>query len=326
MTEIFLVSDDSELSGAFQPISKSKKYHFESISWSEWNKRDIVTGDQLIYFSISDLSKAELQTWLKSAGNLSCPWGTVDSSSRIEDIASLFHNGCCDYIDTTCLATVKVARIGRTIAFYQERSSPPLSTETRASKTALYSGKPAKNWNDVVQGTEYSFCFMYVELLPSKEWSKKAGDTHQEQMQTAFHDMIESHAANYNGKIWMWNEWKGLLLFPFDGKECEDSELAARLLINRLILSIEGGPYHTLLNYKIAMHIGSTVYQERGNTGTIVADDINFIFHLGSKYADPNRLYVTSQVRDVIRSGLQSLFRREGQFEGQSIYTFDSSF
>ncbi|MCF7913798.1 MAG: hypothetical protein K9L66_01380 [Spirochaetaceae bacterium] len=326
MTEIFLVSDDSELTGAFQPISKSKKYHFECISWSEWNKRDIVTGNQLIYFNISDSSKAELKTRLKSAENLSCPWGIVDSSSRIEDIASLFHNGCCDYIDTTRLSTVKVARIGRALAFSHERSSAPLSAETRASKTASYSGKPAKNWNDVVQGKEYTFCFMYVELLPSKEWSKKAGDTHQEQMQTAFHDMIETQADNYNGKIWMWNEWKGLLLFPFDGKECEASVLATRLLINRLILSIEGGPYHTLLNYKIAMHIGSTVYQERGNTGTIVADDINFIFHLGSKYADPNRLYVSSQVRDAIRSDLQNLFRREGQFEGQSIYTFDSSF
>jgi hypothetical protein len=145
-------------------------------------------------------------------------------------------------------------------------------------------------------------------------------------MQSAFHDMIESHAGRYKGKIWMWNEWKGLLLFPYDGKECEASVLAIRLLINRLILSIEGGPYHTLLNYKIAMHIGSTVYQERGNTGTIVADDINFIFHLGSKYAEPNRLYMTSQVRDTIHSDLQILFQPEGQFEGQSIYTFDSSF
>ena len=326
MTEIFLVSDDVECPAAFQPVSKSKKYQFECISWSEWNKREFATEKQFIYFDISDFKKAELQTRLKATGELSCPWGIVDSRSRIEDIASLFHNGCCDYIDTSRLSSVKVARIGRVLAFYQGRSSNFPSPVNRTSKTVSSSGKPAKSWNDVVQGKEYTFCFMYVELLPSKEWSKKAGDTHQEQMQTAFHDMIESQAVNYNGKIWMWNEWKGLLLFPFDGKECEATVLATRLLINRLILSIEGGPYHTLLNYKIAMHIGSTVYQERGNTGTIVADDINFIFHLGSKYADPNRLYVTSQVRDAIGSNLQNLFQREGQFEGQSIYTFDSSF
>lgn len=326
MTEIFLVSEDSELSGLFQPVSKSKKYQFECISWSEWKKNDVATENRFIYFDVSDSSKAELQTHLKAVGDLACPWGIVDSRSRIEDIASLFHNGCCDYIDTTRISTVKVVRIGRALAFFQKRSSAPLSKTHRASKTASSIGKPAKSWNDVVQGEEYTFCFMYVELLPSKEWSKKAGDTHQEQMQTAFHDMIESQAVDYNGKIWMWNEWKGLLLFPFDGKECEASALAARLLINRLILSIEGGPYHTLLNYKIAMHIGSTVYQERGNTGTIVADDINFIFHLGSKYAAPNRLYVTSQVRDTINSDLQRLFQREGQFEGQTIYTFDSSF
>ena len=326
MTEIFLVSDDAKLPAAFQPVSKSKKYQFECISWSEWNKRDVATEKQVIYFDISDSKKAELQTLLESAGGLFCPWGIVDSKSRIEDIASLFHDGCCDYIDTIRLPSVKVARIGRALAFYQKRSSAPDSTVNRTQKKVSYSGKFFKNWNDVVQGKEYTFCFMYVELLPSKEWSKKSGDTHQGQMQTAFHDMIESQSVDYNGKIWMWNEWKGVLLFPFDGKECEASELAARLLINRLILSIEGGPYHTLLNYKIAMHIGSAVYQKRGNTGTIVADDINFIFHLGSKYAAPNRLYVTSQVHDTINSDLESLFQREGQFEGQTIYTFDSSF
>ncbi|MBP7583491.1 MAG: hypothetical protein KBA61_05635, partial [Spirochaetes bacterium] len=32
-------------------------------------------------------------------------------------------------------------------------------------------------------------------------------------------------------------------------------------------------------------HVGNTVYRVRGDTGSIISDSINSIFHLGQKYA-----------------------------------------
>lgn len=341
-------SPDSPARTVFKSIARSKKYTFESISWDEWNSTNNTNKESnghFFYLDISHLTDTEIKHLLKNAESLGSPWGIVDTRSRIKDVGSLFHKGCCDYIDTNRLDSVKVKRLKQVTDFHTQRTSslaqvpaqthasgqaPVSASQTapqqRKGKYAKYSAEFSKNWKNVIPGREYVFCFMYIELLPSKEWSKKAGDSHQEQMQNAFHDMIDAHTSAYNGKIWMWNEWGGVVLFPFDGKRCEAAVCATRLLLNRVILSIEGGPFHALIDYKIALHVGTSSYKERGKTGTIVSDDVNFIFHLGAKYAEPNRLYITSQVYNSIQSNIYTLFKPQGEFEEHPILRLDSPF
>ncbi len=337
-------SPDSPARTAFKPIVRSKKYTFESISWDEWNSTNKGANGHFFYLDISQFTDTEINQLLKNAESLGSLWGIVDTKSRIKDVGSLFHRGCCDYIDTNRLDSVKVKRLKQVTDFHAQRAGStaqahahpiaygqalvPASQTTPSpqGKCAKYSAEFSKEWNNVIPGREYVFCFMYIELLPSKEWSKKAGDSHKEQMQNAFHDMIDTHTSAYNGKIWMWNEWGGVVLFPFDGKKCEAAVCATRLLLNRVILSIEGGPFHALIDYKIALHVGTSSYKERGKTGTIVSDDVNFIFHLGAKYAEPNRLYITSRVYNSIQSNLYTLFAPQGEFEEHPILRLDSPF
>ncbi len=327
MKTVLLVSGNPEVQSIFKPISNSKKFKFETVTWDEWRAEKKLTNGHLVYLDISGLSEAEMNRYFKKVQSLHSPWGVVDRENRITDVAGLFHDGVCDYIDTNCLDSVKVKRIQQVWSFHDQRS-PNSSTQTPPAKASAgaRSGELSRSWNNVVPGREYTFSFMYIELLPSKEWSKKAADSHQEQMQSAFHDMVESHASEYNGRVWMWNDWGGVVLFPFDGTKCQAAVLATRLLLNRVILSIEGGPFQTLLDYKIALHIGDTVYQQRGKTGTIVSDDVNFIFHMGAKFAEPNRVYATSKVRNAIQTELHSIFKPLGAFEGQQIFGLDSPF
>jgi len=326
MTKVVLISDDTQLKSAFRPISKTKKFRFEHISWAQWHERNTESNNQLFYFDIAGFTEGELKRQLAKAGQLHSPWGIVDNSGRIEDVAHLFHQGGCDYIDTNRHGTVKVRRIQQVLDYHQQRTLAETPETEQARRPKERSAPPAKDWKSVVPGQEYTFCIMYIELLPSKEWSKKSGANHQEQMQTAFHDLIESRIGPHQGRIWMWNEWGGLVLFPHDGKKTNAVVLATRLLLNRVIMSIEGGPFKTLIDFKIALHLGVTPYQERGNTGTIVSDDVNFIFHLGTKYAEPNRLYLTAQVRDAIDTDLKQLLEADGDFEDKSLYILDSPF
>ncbi len=326
MTKVVLVSDEKQLKSAFRPISKTKQYRFEHITWEEWRGRATESNNQLFYFNIAELSEDELKHQLIKAQQLHSPWGIIDNSGRVEDVAHLFHIGCCDYINSEHLGTVKVRRIRQVLDFHTQRRETVAEDSVQKQGHSAQTAPPALSWKRVISGKEYTFCFMYIELLPSKEWSKKSGASHQEQMQTAFHDLVESRVSAFQGRIWMWNEWGGLVLFPYDGKRSEVIVLAARLLLNRVILSIEGGPFQTLIDYKIALHLGSSPYQDRGNTGKIVSDDVNFIFHLGGKYAEPNRIYLTSRVRDAIDNDLQTILEPDGDFEDKSIYILDSPF
>lgn len=118
----------------------------------------------------------------------------------------------------------------------------------------------------------------------------------------------------------MWSEYGGLVLFPFDGKNCDAVLTAYRMCLNRTIISAEEFDFDTLLSYRIALHIGNTLYRPRGKTGSIIADSVNFIFHLGHQFAQPGEFCLTSTVFPYVPKGLESSFVDSGVFEGYRVY------
>jgi hypothetical protein len=123
-----------------------------------------------------------------------------------------------------------------------------------------------------------------------------------------------------NGRVWMWMDFCGLVLIPFDGERCEAVLSCLRMVMNRVIISAEECDLGILLSYRIALHIGNTVYRARGDTGTIISDSINSIFHLGQKFARPGHFLVTENAEPFIPAGVRDLFRSEGVYEGRMIY------
>jgi hypothetical protein len=120
--------------------------------------------------------------------------------------------------------------------------------------------------------------------------------------------------------IWMWSDWGGVILFPFDGSNSAPIFLAARLMINRPLISIEELRVDSIVDYRLALHVGNTVYNTRGDTGTIISEDLNFFFHLGKRRVEANSLYVTEAAYPQIPQGLQPLFTRQEVFEGSGLY------
>jgi hypothetical protein len=154
----------------------------------------------------------------------------------------------------------------------------------------------------------------------TEDWRKKAGQSHINAVQKIFHDHIEKVFAHVGGRIWMWMNDSGLILVPFDGRSCPPLIPAIRLVLNRDLHSIELYRYNSPISYTTALHIGNTFYKARGETGDIISDTINFVFHLAKHYAKPGHLYLTDAVYPFIPGGLTDLFFQTESFEGTGMY------
>jgi hypothetical protein len=72
-------------------------------------------------------------------------------------------------------------------------------------------------------------------------------------------------------------------------------------------------------SYRVALHIGATTYHTRGQTGRIVSDSVNTIFHLGRKFTRPGHFCMTETAVPYIPAGIRQYFVPAGRFEGHEI-------
>lgn len=247
--------------------------------------------------------------------------GVVDQKGVLIDIASFFHKGGADYIGKDLFKKgFPVDRVKALTEFRGDAAAAAAGCAETVSndKSIIPSGG---DWTKISQGSEYTFCMMFIELDRKNEIKKSQFGAGAANPVEIFRSYVENHIQGANGKIWMWMESGGLILFPFDGKSCGDALVAGfRMMLNRKIYSIEQSIFNTLLSFRIAVHIGNTVYKKRGDTGTIVSDSINSIFHLGQKFAEPGNLYLTEHAHRYSPEGLKSHMKTIGQFEGREIF------
>jgi hypothetical protein len=125
--------------------------------------------------------------------------------------------------------------------------------------------------------------------------------------------------AGANGRLWIWDDYGGLALFPYDGTDFEPVLTCYRLALSRRIYNIEVFSLSVQHSYRIALDIGSTVYRSRGRTGTLVSGAINDIFNLGKKFCKPGNFYITEKVFELVPEGLKKRFLPVGNFQGNKI-------
>ncbi len=261
--------------------------------------------------------------------------GVLDLKNDIDDPAELFFEGAFDYIGKPVLSEEVSANRLKKAAEYrpQPESGSYRSEHRKEQKSKKTSGAKAEetakkrfknlsgsNWSDVKTGSEYTFVFLYIEIDLTDEWRTKSGKAHLDEVVSLFHSHVEKVIAPINGKVWMWTHTGGVVLFPFDGKNCPAIRTCFKLVLDSTITSAEEYPYKTLITYNMAVHIGNTVYRGRGNTGTIVSETVNFIFHLGEKFVKRGNFYVTEAAQPYIPKGLSECFDPAGSFENIDVW------
>lgn len=283
-----------------------------SVKSIRYIKRELKREEEesFIYLDIESLGREKADALISAIKETELPWGIIDPEGREPDPAGYFHAGASDYIGKALLEGCGGDRFRRVLRFAKGEGSH--ETEER--------GEECAGWDDIVPGREYPFFMMFIQVTPHSEWKTKTGKGHLETMQTRFHDVVERATAPYDGKIWMWNHWGGLVLFPYRERECDAFIPALRLHLNKALISIEEECFNSRLSFRIALNAGRTTYSPRGETGTIISDSVNFIFHLGQKFTPEGGFCITKAIYELLPDGLKPYFSYSEDFEGHPVY------
>jgi hypothetical protein len=113
-----------------------------------------------------------------------------------------------------------------------------------------------------------------------------------------------------------------LFLLPPKAKNAEAAVLSCiRMLISAPLIAIEVLGLTMPANLVFALHYGSISYKPPGKTGTVVSDAVNYVFHLGSKKAEPGRLIISGELPDgTVPKEFEDFFISAGEFEGRKIW------
>ena len=281
-----------------------------------------LNGPTLCYLDVSSLDEAKIAAHVRAlARNGSLAFGIVDPARRIDDVGRLFHGGAVDYLDRRAIEKgLDAARLRKVCTFIRAVRPVVLeqaAVETRQMKTASY--RPSGcGWEAVIPGKEYTFCIMFIELDGKEQMERNYGLKNLSIALASFRSYIDGFVRQFGGRIWMWSGFGGLVLFPFDAKSCPALICSFRLMLFKHIYDIEGSHFPKFLSYRVVLHIGNILYMEE-NTGNIVSDSLNSIFHLGQQFARPGGFYVTDEVMQFSHPALRGFFLHAGTFENRRV-------
>ncbi|PKL40084.1 MAG: hypothetical protein CVV44_07675 [Spirochaetae bacterium HGW-Spirochaetae-1] len=320
--KIIVFSNAKTVSGTFNKIEKKGDWFIEYHAFDEMKKMlKTIPVKSLVYVDAGTMKMPEIRKVLiqleKQEG---CRFGFLDPKGSVADVAEIFHRGGVDYIGKQeCKDGIDAKRMKRVLEFIAAGSG---ETEEEVGTTEIIPGliPSGPDWRSIKSGNEYTFSFMFIELDNQRELKKNYGADNLKVVVQKFHDIINSIIAPVHGKIWIWMDFGGLILFPFNGEKSDAVLTSFSIMLNRRLINAEDMDHDLLLSYRIALHIGNTIYETRGDTGELISDTINSIFHLGQKYAEPGNLYLTAEMQPFIPRGLEKSFIPAGTYEGREIF------
>ena len=281
-----------------------------------------VKAGTLFYLDISGLDEKEVSKYIRQfSKEENILYGVLDSNGKIKDVAELFHNGAVDYVSRFSLQTgITTKRLKRLYQYlHATRYETLKSIEHKPRGTLRRDYKPSGiDWREIIPGKEYTFYLMFIELDDTEEMEKKYGRKNLGIALSSFRNFIEKSVNTFNGRVWIWSRFGGLILFPFDESEFAPLECGFRLILFKHLYDIEESLFPHFLSFRTAIHIGNTTYS-RINTGNIVSDSLNYIFHLGQLFSEPGNFYITEEVLQFAHSAFRDFFLDAGIFEGRNI-------
>lgn len=270
----------------------------------------------LDFSALGERQRARLRGHL--AGATHVRYAVIDPGGTIKDVGRLFHEGAVDYLGKAALqkafTATHLARLTRFLdgmgAARSEgiESRPPLREELLRSA-----------WRTIVPGREYTFYLMFIELDGKAEMEKKYGMKNLGSALVSFRQFIDGSVRPFGGKLWIWSNFGGLILFPFTSGESPAVTCAFRLILFKHLYDVEQSVFPGFVSFRTVLHIGNTVYREE-DTGGLISDSLNSIFHLGQHFAPPGSFCATAEALEYAHPALRGFFRECGSFEGRRIY------
>jgi hypothetical protein len=322
---IFVVTNSRIARKAFGPADRSTTYTVEFASQeqlSEAIKRAGGFPGSFLYFDAHGMDARTLRRRLGRLRELRpYRFGVIDPGNEVADVAELFHATAADYVGKALLsAGLSTARLRRVVEYEPDRVDHRWNSHVPEHErhTIVPSGT---DWSSVKDGQEYTFLMVYAALDHTGDLRRKSSETLLTSMRRSFCSLLERSFAEFNARVWMWKEDEGLLLMPFDGEQVDAIVPALRLQIDRVLINVEELGQYGGLSWRLALHLGNTIYRSNGRTGSIVSESVNFVFHLGSRFVDPGGLAVTAGVHQLVPDRIRPLLNHRGEFESIHVFT-----
>ena len=244
---------------------------------------------------------------LKELGT--CAWGVVDRKGGICDPAALFFAGASDYLGPQVLrAAIESGRIAKALVFAGLQGG----AQPEAEVLPAFPG-----WSCLARDEEVTVRFCYAALSGQKELLERIGEKRLNKLREDFASFLGPWAAECGGIVWIKETAGCLVLFPPADEGMNPVLAAFRLILDRAIIGYEVFSLETPLSFHFAFHAGTTMWRPPGSTGTVVSDDVNYVFHLGTKASADGVILVSGKAGGAIPDCLRDLFVTQGDFEGR---------
>jgi hypothetical protein len=240
-----------------------------------------------------------------------CAWGVFDRQGLVDDPAGLFFAGAKDYLGPHTLRSgIDPERVRQAFAF-----AGLIVRQGAQTPTSAFPG-----WNGIQHGAEIQARFCYAAVGNQRELLERIGEKRLNRLRESFAAFLDPWAKECDGLVWIREPAGNLLLFPPRDAGMNPVLAAFRLLLDRALIGYEVFKLETPLTFRFAFHYGATIWKPPGSTGTIVSDDVNFIFHLGTKAAEDGVILVSEESKDSVPICLRDLFASAGDFEGRTLW------
>ncbi|TVQ28283.1 MAG: hypothetical protein EA382_02180 [Spirochaetaceae bacterium] len=327
---VYVLTDDERVRPIFATVERSRTY---SVEWHPASDRPVElkrfnAHESFLYFDASGMDASAVRRCVNVLEDVRpCRFGVIDLAGSVDDVAELFHRRAADYIGPAIAAHgVSTARMRRVVEYGigqgedsdLDRLEPTIvDTEPDAEP---YPDASGPDWSRVRPGAEYTFLMLYAGIDRIGDLSRKSSAGLLADLRRRFVSILEEYFGPYGSRMWTWKEDYGLMLLPFDGESVDACLPAIRLMINRVLINTEQLSPYGEIGWRLALHLGRTVYRANGDTGSIVAADVNFLFHLGSRYLEPGTLSVTQPVHGLLPARIRPLMNHRGSFESVQVY------
>src|SRR5208337_4736667 len=202
---------------------------------------------------------------------------------------------------------------------YAKRIGVGVETSTRPVVPLDEQAAGTDGWSEIQPGHEHTFAFLFIEVDDAEELKKRHEPENLAAAMATFRMFVERIVFPHGGRLWMWSRFGGLALFPLHEPAPSAPLCGLRIMLSSIFYDVEESLLPGRLSFRMALSVGSTVYHD-GDTGKIVSEAVNSIFHLGRRFTRPGQFHVTADAHDLVPPQLRGFFRPSGTYEGRRIY------
>lgn len=276
--------------------------------------------EEFVYLDLGSVPRRQRDEWIESlASARSLRWAIIDRDRALADPAALFRQGAVDYLGPEATdGVVDQARLAA-IHAYAERFE---NHTPRANRHRPHQGS-FPGWEGLSEGNTYELCALFTGVWDANGLRTRLGEQRFSRFKVAAFGVVNTIIQEHGGLLWISDDQSFLALFPPESV----SQLvisAMHVLANMRLISFEQLRLEQEVGYLyFCISRCELPWQKPGQTGTVVSDALNYMYHLGRKFTPHCAIDLVDDLADTLDPRLKTFFTGVGSFENRPIRRFD---